>query len=285
MDRLIVGCGYVGRRVARRWIAEGDKVWGLVRSADRATQLQAEQIRPIVADVTDPGSLADLPPVQTVLYSVGYDPQSGRSRHDVYVRGLSHALAALPDTIERLVFLSSTGVYQESSASWITEETPAQPTRDAGRTFLAAEQLLGASRFGPKSIVLRAAGIYGPGRIVRRADIIAGRPIATPAAGCLNLIHVDDLAEVVVEVERQVSPPRMYLVSDGHPVTREQYYAYLAELLSAAPPRFVEPPAEIAAQQRGAGSKRICNTRLLSDLNLRLIYPDYREGLPASLIE
>ena len=50
--RLIVGCGYLGTRVARRWLAAGDRVFGITRSPTRAAQLAAIGITPIVCDVT-----------------------------------------------------------------------------------------------------------------------------------------------------------------------------------------------------------------------------------------
>jgi nucleoside-diphosphate-sugar epimerase len=41
--RLIVGCGYLGTRVARRWLAAGDQVFGITRSQSRAEALAAER--------------------------------------------------------------------------------------------------------------------------------------------------------------------------------------------------------------------------------------------------
>ena len=77
MLKLIVGCGYLGLRVARRWIAAGHAVAGLVRSAAAAESLAREAVRPIVADVTQPSTLRDLPAADTLLYAVGYDPAGG----------------------------------------------------------------------------------------------------------------------------------------------------------------------------------------------------------------
>ena len=79
-----------------------------------------------------------------------------------------------------------------------------------------------------RAFVLRLAGIYGPGRIPHRADLAAGRAIAALPEGHLNLIHVDDAAAAVLAVEAAGHPPRLYLVSDGHPVRRADYLAELA---------------------------------------------------------
>ena len=93
--KLIVGCGYLGLRVARRWMAAGHAVAGLVRSAASAESLAREGVRPIVADVTQPSTLRDLPAADTLLYAVGYDPAGGASRSAVYVDGLRAVLDAV----------------------------------------------------------------------------------------------------------------------------------------------------------------------------------------------
>src|SRR5438552_10621165 len=88
--KLVIGCGYVGRRVARRWIAQGDAVFALTRSIEHAGQLKELGIEPIVGDVTDAAALSGLPPVDTLLYAVGLDRDSGKSQRDVYVGGLAN---------------------------------------------------------------------------------------------------------------------------------------------------------------------------------------------------
>ncbi len=51
MTKLIFGCGYLGERVARRWLAEGEQVFAVTRSGDRAERWAAEGLTPIIADV------------------------------------------------------------------------------------------------------------------------------------------------------------------------------------------------------------------------------------------
>src|SRR5439155_2367302 len=152
-------------------------------------------------------------------------------------------------------------------------------TREGEKASLAAEQLLHNSPFAPKAIVLRLAGLYGPGRIPRAAEIKAGQPIAAPARGWLNLIHVEDAARIVLLAEERASPPRTYVVSDGVPVQRAEYYAELARLLNAPPPRFAEPLPDSPAAERAASDKRINPRRMFEELRPTLLYPDYRTGL------
>jgi nucleoside-diphosphate-sugar epimerase len=304
MAKLIFGCGYLGLRVARLWLAAGDKVYAVTRSAQRAETLAAEGLVPIVADMTA-SSQVDVPQeVRTVLWAVGYgrsclpggtipadQPSTGDSRsgsasrtysiHDVYVGGLAKVLPALPPDIGRLIYISSTGVYGQVTSAAVDESSPCQPTREGGLACLAAEELLRASSLANKTVILRLAGIYGPDRIPRSKDLLAGTPINAPNNGWLNLIHVDDAARIVVLAEEKVTPPKLYVVSDGQPVIRGDYYRELARLLGAPPPRFVQPPADSPAAARAASDKRVNPRRLFAELSPALLYPSYREGLAA----
>ena len=279
MPKLIVGCGYLGGRVARRWWAAGHAVFAVTRTEQQAGQLQQEGLRPIVADVTDRASLAGLPEAETVLYAVGYDPRGTASRREVYAGGLQVVLDALPREPERILLISSTGVYGPAGGRWVDEDTPCGPTRDGGRAMLEAEEVLRGHRFAGRGIILRLAGLYGPGRLPRLAELRAGLPLAVPARGDLNLIHVDDVAAVVTAAEARAPVPRTYVVSDGHPVRRRAFYEQIAELLGVPRPQFVEPPPDAPNARHAAGDKRIKNARMLQELGVTLAYPTYREGL------
>jgi nucleoside-diphosphate-sugar epimerase len=287
MSKLIFGCGYLGSRVARLWRQAGHEVFVVTRSNDRARAFAAEGLRPIVADVLRPNTLVDLPAADTVLYAIGYDRGyvgiAGASMHEVYVDGLGAVLAALPAATNRFLYVSSTGVYGQSHGETVDENSPCEPTRAGGRACLAAEALLAADLMGNRGIVLRMAGLYGPGRIPNLAEIRNGRPLAVTSSGHLNLIHVDDAAAVVLAADERASPPRAYLVSDGQPVERHEYYSELARLLCVDSPEFVSPPADNPAAIRASADKLVNNERMVAELAVRLKYPSYREGLAAIL--
>jgi nucleoside-diphosphate-sugar epimerase len=284
--RLIFGCGYLGHRVARRWLAAGDAVYAVTRSAERAEIWRGEGLRAIVADVTEGAMLTNLPEVDTVLYAVAHDPRSGKAHADTHVVGLGNVLAALPLDFRRLIYISSTGVYGDCQGEWVDEDTPCHPLREAGKACLAAEEMLAAQVSGPRSVVLRLAGLYGPARIPRRDLLLAGEPIDAPQLGFLNLIHVDDAADAVLAAATiEAELPRRYLISDGSPVVRGDYYAELARLIGAPPPRFQSPERETPAASRAAADKRISNARMLAELKIKLRFPSYREGLQAILAD
>jgi nucleoside-diphosphate-sugar epimerase len=124
------------------------------------------------------------------------------------------------------------------------------------------------------------AGIYGPGRLPRLNQLRAGLPLDAAPDGLLNLIHVDDAARIVQLVaDRPLPLPRVYLVSDGHPVLRGDFYAEAARRLNTPPPVFQDPACVIDSAGRSGGHKRVSNQRMRSELNPTLQFPTYREGL------
>jgi nucleoside-diphosphate-sugar epimerase len=267
--RLVVGCGYLGARVAARWLAAGDRVVAVTRRPQRATQLAALGIEPLVADVTSPAFAAagSLPDFATVFWAVGFDRGSGTTHRDVHVTGLTRLLDALPGA-GRVILSSSTGVWGDEDGRLVTEETPAHPTREAGRVLLEAEALLRSHPRGP-GVALRFAGLYGPGRLPRIADLRAGTPIAADPDSWLNLIHVDDAAEIVRLVAAAPHPRPLYVVSDGRPVRRRDWYGRLAAVSNSPAPTW--DPA--APRIRGA-DKRVDPALLFRDLPISLAYPD-----------
>jgi nucleoside-diphosphate-sugar epimerase len=275
-DSLILGCGYLGRRVAALWRSQGRRVFAVSRNA---THLPAD-VEPIVCDIVRPDTLRALPEVETVLYAVGFDRSSGATMRAVYVDGLANVLGHLPSP-KRFIYVSSSSIYGQADGGWVDESAPTEPTEDSGRIVLEAEGVLRAKM--PGAIVLRFAGIYGPGRLLRRQSIEKGEPIVGAADKWLNLIHVEDGARVVLNAEQHGEPGRAYNVCDDHPVRRRYFYATMARVLGAPEPCFVTPPADQPTPPHEKGQRRLSNRRMKEELRATLRYPDYDGGLRASV--
>jgi len=293
MQKLIFGCGYLGERVARRWKSAGHEVAVVTRSQARAEQFRQNGYSAIVADVTRPETLGVLPASDSVLFAVGYDRSPGAGKQsidDVYAGGVRNVLSALPAGTRRFIYISTTGVYGFRGGEWVDEATPTDPQRSGGRASLAAEQVIAGSSLANQAIVLRLAGIYGPGRIPFLNELIGGQPIPARTTGYLNLIHVDDAVEAVVAAESadfssfaSQSAPHLFCICDGNPVERGEYYSDVARQIGAPPPRFVEPEPGSPRAERAVSNRRVSNNRMLADLRVTLAYPDYRAGLAAIL--
>ncbi|MFN4258591.1 MAG: SDR family oxidoreductase [Gemmataceae bacterium] len=280
MSYLIIGCGYLGRRVAARWLAQGGQVYAVTRHLHRAEELRQQGITPLVGDVLTPTSLAALPAVDVVLYSVGFDRQAGPSMRDVYVTGLGNVLHALPRP-QQLVYISSTGVYGQCQGEDVTEGAATEPIEESGQIVLEAENRLRQQL--PEAVILRFSGIYGPGRLIRSQALLAGEPILGDADKWLNLIHVEDGVTAVLAAVAHAPPGRIYNISDDAPTRRRDFYTYLAPLLNAPPPRFEPLPASAPLPSHERTNRRILNQRMHEELGVTLRYPSYRDGLPAAL--
>jgi nucleoside-diphosphate-sugar epimerase len=75
----------------------------------------------------------------------------------------------------------------------------------------------------------------------------------------------------------------MYNVCDDMPRPRGEFYAELARLVGAPPPRFAPVPPGSPAAARESSHRRIANRRMHAELHVTLRYPTYKEGLPDSL--
>jgi nucleoside-diphosphate-sugar epimerase len=286
MTKLILGCGYLGSRVARLWRGAGDEIVIVTRDTKRAAEFERDGYTAIVADISQPATLSNLPASDTVLFAVGYDRSPGQTIHHVYEGGLRNVLAALPPSTKRFIYISTTGVYGNAAGEYVDESTPPDPCRDGGRAALAAENALTTHPLGYKSVILRLAGLYGPGRVPFLELLRAGKPIPAAEHGHLNLIHVDDAAAVVVAVGQITALRnglRVYCVSDGNPVQRGEYFREVARQIGAPTPRFAAPEAGSPRAARAESDRRIRNDRMRSELDVELMYPDYRAGLAAIL--
>ncbi len=276
MRKLVIGCGYLGERVAREWQRQGDEVAVLTRSTSRAEKFAGLGLKSIIGDVLDAESLRTLPSAETVLYAVGFDRTSSASKRCVYVDGLSHVLREVRATCERFVYVSSTSVYGQDAGELVDESSATTPTEENGCICRDAEAAV--RQLTADAMILRLAGIYGPGRLLarveqlRRGDRLTGNPEAW-----LNLIHVDDAVRAVLAAETRGVAGATYLVCDDQPLRRREYYSALAESVGAPTPQFEELLADAPERQRL--NKRCVNRRLREELQVELQFPTVTCGL------
>jgi nucleoside-diphosphate-sugar epimerase len=274
MIRLVFGCGFLGLPTARGWSLAGDQVYALTRDRNRFLELERNGIQPLIGDIVDPASLPDLPRADTVLVAVGMDRTKYSDIRAVYVEGLRNILDQISDETGHVIYISSTGVYGSFDGEWIDEDSPAQPNREGGKACLEAEQLLKQSRFSDRYTILRFAGLYG-GRRVPMKEAIANRQWdKLVPEGSLNLIHVKDGANIIRAIADRRPFGETFLVSDGHPCLRKDFYLAVARHLNAGP---IEWP-KVGSRPTGS-DKKISNRKLLETIEFEFAYPDYQAGL------
>ncbi|MEE2825387.1 MAG: SDR family oxidoreductase [Planctomycetota bacterium] len=283
MDRLVIGCGYLGLQVAKRWLRAGDNVLAMTRSPERAERLKALGIEPMIADVSVASTLEQLPDAKTVLYAVGFEPWQKGNAAETYLAGFRNVLTKLPPQTGQLIYISTTGVYGGYQGDWITESTPVAPSRPSSQACLLAETELQQSPWWERSVILRLAGIYGAGRIPNRSKIENREWSELSPQGYVNLIHVDDAALIVQQVANMRMGQETFLVADGNPPCRTDFYEYIAERLGVGPICW-DNLVETESLQGRSANKRISNSRLLERTGVVLGFPDFRKGIDQALI-
>ena len=257
--RLIVGCGYVGTRVAARWLANGDRVLAITRTEERAAELRVAGIEPIVWNWLSRELRAELPPVPlaTILIAVSHSPPPGQLPETAHAVGLenlwcwmrSQEVAVSPNGSARAeprwVYLSTTGVFAPTGsvnhgAEWVDESSAVGPVRPGSIAALGGEDWINKSLSAEDRVILRPAGIYGPDRVPRWQAIRDQKPLEVDPASYLNLIHVDDLVTAILAVADHAAPSALYCVSDGNSPTRREYYEWISQWMGLPLPVFAE---------------------------------------------
>jgi nucleoside-diphosphate-sugar epimerase len=283
---LLVGCGYVGTRLARQYLDLGQSLTGVVRSEAGVARLMKLGIPALAADLAR-DDLSRLPLRGSRVFLLAPPPTSGVE--DLHTRRLADAFKHAGGP-RRVVYIGTTGVYGDCGGDWVDETWPARPAVDRARRRWDAEQTLaGWSReTGGELIVLRVAGIYGPGRLPLER-IRQGVPMVREAESPYsNRIHVDDLATVCMAAMERGQPGAVYNACDGNPSTMTDYFLAIADAAGLPRPPLI-PMAEAAGQVSEAmlsylaESRRLSNRRLTEDLGVVLRYPTLDQGLPSCL--
>ncbi len=283
---LVAGCGYVGRRLARALLSRGPVV-GLTRSEQSAAVLEAQGIDAVVWDLD--AAAAPVPRgigTPTVVYYLVPPPADGRTDPR-----LKRFLARLPAHPARLVYLSTTGVYGDTGGAPVDERAPLKPATDRARRRVDAESAVRewGTRQGVGWTILRAPGIYGPGRLpierLKRREPM----IRHSEAGFSSRIHVDDL---VVACLLAGSAPRaveqIYNVTDGNPTSMTEYFERVATLAGLPTPTLVSRAEAEQVLSPGlmsylAESRRVDSTRIRDELGFVPRFGDLRLGILSSL--
>jgi len=128
-------------------------------------------------------------------------------------------------------------------------------------------------------VILRLAGIYGPGRGHWFKQFLRGEArLEGDGSRYLNMIHRDDVVGAIIAALQGGAPvPSVYNVVDNEPVSQRDFFAWLAGQLGKPLPPSVPADAE-ANRKRGVTNKRVSNQRLKKMLGYQFKYPTFRQG-------
>ncbi len=251
---LIAGCGDVGSRLARRLQARGRSVLCLRRNP----AVLPPDLPGCAGDLADRASLQGLPRgIREVVFLPAPAARDEAAYRAVYLHGLANLLDVLAaGALGRVLLVGSSAVYGEHGGEWVDEDTVPAPLGSNGTVLLQAEQLLAERLPAGVGVVLRLAGLYGPGRMHVLDALRAGRArVPREVPFYANRIHVDDAAAALEHLLQLPQPQACYLGVDDHPLPLHVLYDTLARHLGLPPPPPGPPPS-------GIGNKRLRNARL-----------------------
>ena len=282
---LIAGCGYVGRATAELFCQTGWEVEGWTFSAESTDRLRNPRYAVRAIDISDAAQVTNAASrFDAVIQSVSSRGGNADAYERIYLAGAQNLRATFEESL--LLFTSSTSVYPQSDGEWVTEMSAAQPKRETGRILREAEDVV----LSGGGIVARLSGIYGPGRSALLRKFLAGDAVIDDARDRLvNHAHRDDIAAALhLLIERALAgaddpklrAPRIFNVSDGHPIRQRDCYAWLAAKLQ----RPLPPAAETAAKRkRGDSNKRVSSEKLQA-LGWSPKYPTFEAAMTESIL-
>lgn len=202
-------------------------------------------------------------------------------------------MAALTRTTslpQRLIYISTTGVYGDCGGAAVNEARPCRPRTDRARRRVDAETRLRqfGARNGVTVSILRAPGIYAGDRLPL-ARLQRGEPaLCADEDVHTNHIHAEDLARLAWLALFRGRPGRVYNAVDDTRMKMGEYFDFAADFFGLPrPPRL--PRCELAkhlspmALSFMAESRQLDNQRIRRELRARLKYPTVREGFAAAL--
>lgn len=274
---LLVGAGYVGREIGGLLLNEGCTVFGAARS-ERSIRAPFPTL---LCDVTDASSLRALAvDPDFLVYGVSPGTRSAEAYRAVYEVGVKNALDVFPRA--RFALISSTAVYGTAEGA-LTETTPISPSSPLEESLARAEELV--LRTNQAHLVLRASGIYGPGRTTLLRRLLTQPLDELEQTTTTNRIHRDDLAGLIAFLFARPTVGGLFLATDCEPATLGEMQTYVRAhpFANAALARL---PTEDSKPSRGARPPR--KSRTLSNQRVREIgycfrFPSFREGYTSLL--
>ena len=275
----IIGCGDIGRRVAKR-IADlyqnrDYRTSALVQTEKSARLCEKLGITPIIYNLDNHQPFDKKSFKEAEIYYFAPPPKTGVSDDRLH-----NFLNQLEQAPRKVVLISTTGVYGDCQGEWVDESRSINPQTDRAKRRVAAEQTLEnwAASHDKPYIILRVPGIYALDRLPLDRLRKKLPVVQASEAAYTNRIHADDLAQICIEAMNSDLSAEVFNTTDGDPGTMVDYFNQIADYSGLERPQQIS--LEEAKKSLSAGmlsyaqeSRRIGNSKLLKLLGIKLKHP------------
>jgi nucleoside-diphosphate-sugar epimerase len=274
-ELLTIGVGYLGRTISELGPREPFElsVRGLGRTPSPGL---------LTADVTSLSSLKGAreacPSPSAIAYCVSPDGGHEDAYLSVYERGVQNVQQTWPEA--RLALISSTVVFGGGPRESFDDFTEPRPDSPSAYAVLRGEELV--LQQSQRNLVVRAGGIYGPGRVNLLRRLLSQELSPEEAARVTSRVHVRDLARIVLTLVTSPETFGTYVATDPTPAALGEIQRTFRDHRANEILRALGPPGERAVTRRGLTSRRIVPRRLL-ELGFSFEFPSFREGYGAIL--
>ncbi|MBF2026524.1 MAG: NAD-dependent epimerase/dehydratase family protein [Oscillatoriales cyanobacterium C42_A2020_001] len=268
-NAVILGCGYVGKAVARRWRPDLT-VTATTTSATRVSELEPLADRVVIVRGDDAVGVRSLLHNQhVVLLAIG--APNADVYEATYLQTAKTLVTVLQDspTVQQVIYTGSYAVYGDRGGQWVDETTPVKPANRNGEILAETETvLLSASSSIRNVCIFRLGGIYGPDReLVKIFRRVAGTTRPGTGTDAANWVHLEDIVGAIA-FARERSLNGIYNLVGSVPITTGN----LLEQVCAA---HSLPPVSWDSSQSSLRpyNARVSNQKL-RDAGYSFIYPE-----------
>ena len=233
---ILAGFGYLGKFIEQQADFNEKKVlYKLSRNPDKHRNDFGEHIE--VDFDKEKFDITEIVGESTIIYMTPPNKdRDGDPRLENFLKNIKNS------NLERIVYISTSGVYGDCGGLSVTEDAELKPLTDRAKKRVIAEKMVmkHSAVCNTNYVILRVPGIYGLGRLplskVREREPL----IIKDECKITNLINVEDLARVVWRVIKDNIKNEIINVSDGTPITSTEYYLKIYDELEIEYPPFIK---------------------------------------------
>ncbi len=259
---LTGGTGFVGGALIEQALAAGHQV----RALARRPQPPRDGVTWIAGALDDAAAISALvSTAEAVIHVAGAVNAPDRAAFAAAnIHGTRNVVAAARTwDVRRFVHISSLAAREPALSNY-------------GWSKAGAEEAVTASALD--WTIVRPPGVYGPGDLEQRDLFRAARRtgvVPIPPRGRLSIIHVADLARLLLALAEAPADHAVYEPSDGHPLSYDDF----ARAIGAAVGRRVRPlPLPAALLRTAARADKLlrgAKAKLTADRVAYMVHPDW----------